>query len=209
MFKPLQQELGIDTFVSFNGMYVEAQGEAVYENPLPIDELAALEREADALDHPIVYMKKDHMVANRKNHLIVESCIHTLQVDLPTYNPNGHQEGKTYQAMVFCIEEEEKNYLEKHNNFDYVRWHEYSMDVLAGGVNKATAIRKLVEHLGLNMNEVYAFGDALNDIEMMQMAGTGVAMGNADQEVKEVADIVTRSVDDNGIEHGLKQLGLI
>ena len=54
-----------------------------------------------------------------------------------------------------------------------------------------------------------AFGDGENDISMLEFAGIGVAMGNAGDEVKAIADYVTDSVDDDGIEKALVHFGLI
>ena len=59
------------------------------------------------------------------------------------------------------------------------------------------------------MANVYAFGDQLNDLEMLSFVEHGVAMGNANDEVKAAADYVTDSVDDNGIENALKHFQLI
>ena len=59
------------------------------------------------------------------------------------------------------------------------------------------------------MEDVYVFGDGLNDIEMFKCAGTAVAMGNALPEVKKHADIITTHVDEDGVWNGLKQLKLI
>ncbi|KJE26553.1 haloacid dehalogenase-like hydrolase family protein [Geobacillus kaustophilus] len=67
----------------------------------------------------------------------------------------------------------------------------------------------MIEKLGIDKKDVYAFGDGLNDIEMLSFVGTGVAMGNAHEEVKRVADFVTKPVDKEGIWYGLKQLQLI
>ena len=72
------------------------------------------------------------------------------------------------------------------------------------GGSKAEGIKKLIEKLGFKMENVYAFGDGLNDIEMLQTVGTGVAMGNALDIVKEYADVVTTNVEDDGIVNGLK-----
>ena len=54
-----------------------------------------------------------------------------------------------------------------------------------------------------------AFGDGENDIQMLKFAGVGIAMGNADDEVKAAADYVTDSVDENGIEKALRHFHLI
>lgn len=209
MFEELRKELGIDMFVSFNGQYVEAGGEVIFHAPLSVDELASLEKEADKRDHPLVFMQRDRMIANRKHHPVVEQCIATLKVDLPSYEPNGYHDVNTYQTLIFCTAEEEGFYHENFPNFHYIRWDDHSVDVLNAGISKAVGIRKLVEHLNVRMEDVYAFGDALNDIEMMQEAGKGIAMGNADEEVKRAADWVTKAVDEDGIEYGLKYVGLI
>ena len=60
--------------------------------------------------------------------------------------------------------------------------------------------------LGISPAQVIAFGDAENDIPMLQAAGMGVAMGNAAQKVKEAADFVTRSNNDDGIAYALARL---
>ena len=57
----------------------------------------------------------------------------------------------------------------------------------------------MYEKLGIEKENTYAFGDGVNDVEMIQLVGHGVAMGNAVEELKEVADEVTLSVDDHGI----------
>jgi hypothetical protein len=63
--------------------------------------------------------------------------------------------------------------------------------------------------LGLRKEEIYAFGDYLNDIEMLEFAGTSVAMGNAPDIVKNAAKFVTPDVDDDGIWHGVRMVGLL
>ena len=64
----------------------------------------------------------------------------------------------------------------------------------------------ICRHYGFNQNETLAFGDGGNDIEMLQWAGIGVAMGNADDNVKAYADRVTSDVDHEGIENAVNQI---
>lgn len=71
------------------------------------------------------------------------------------------------------------------------------LEVMPKGVNKASAIQKIAKSLGYSMNEVMAFGDAQNDIEMIQQAGIGVAMKNGMKEVKEVATLITDTNNNN------------
>jgi len=70
------------------------------------------------------------------------------------------------------------------------------MDVLPLGGSKAQGIEKAIEKLGYTKEQVYAFGDYLNDIEMLQFVGNGVAMGNAPDLVKNAAKYVTKDVSD-------------
>ena len=69
---------------------------------------------------------------------------------------------------------------------------------------KTAGIESVLKHYGIKQEEIMAFGDAENDIEMLQYAKIGVAMGNADDEVKEAADYVTDTVDSDGIYKALK-----
>lgn len=73
------------------------------------------------------------------------------------------------------------------------------IDVSPKGDNKAAAMQVLVDHLGVHAADVMAFGDGGNDIEMLQWAGTGVAMGNAGPYVREAADHVTLAVEADGV----------
>ncbi|MBQ4469865.1 MAG: HAD family phosphatase [Synergistaceae bacterium] len=70
--------------------------------------------------------------------------------------------------------------------------------------NKGDGLRFVASHLGIEMSEAMAFGDGLNDISMIKAAGIGVAMGNAVREVKDVADHVTGTCDEDGVAEGIK-----
>lgn len=67
----------------------------------------------------------------------------------------------------------------------------------------------MAEYLGLDISETMAFGDGGNDISIIREAGIGVAMGNANEEVKAMADYVTSSVDEDGVKNALVHFGII
>ena len=73
------------------------------------------------------------------------------------------------------------------------------LEIMPKGVSKASALRKICQRGGFTMDEVMAFGDAQNDIDMIKDAGIGVAMANAMDEVKAVSRYITDSNNDNGI----------
>ncbi|GAA4480207.1 HAD family hydrolase [Microbacterium panaciterrae] len=80
------------------------------------------------------------------------------------------------------------------------------VEVMAAGVSKATGLAQLCARLGIERSEVLAFGDALNDVEMLRWAGRGVAMANAEPEALAAADVVTGSNAEDGAAIVLERL---
>ncbi|MGN1266915.1 MAG: Cof-type HAD-IIB family hydrolase [Dorea sp.] len=74
-----------------------------------------------------------------------------------------------------------------------------NVEVMEKGINKGSAILFMAEKLGIQIEEVMAFGDGANDIAMVKTAGIGVAVSNGIQEIREVADLVTESNDEDGV----------
>ena len=70
---------------------------------------------------------------------------------------------------------------------------------------KGTALRSLAAHLGVPLSRTLAFGDGLNDLSMIRAAGVGVAMGNARPEVRDAADFVTLTCDEDGVAAGIER----
>jgi Cof subfamily protein (haloacid dehalogenase superfamily) len=209
MFPELREELEIESFISFNGQYVVLNGEVIYKNPLNREVLQALSEEASRSGHPLVYMDHESMKATIEHHPHIEESMGTLKFTHPEHDPHYFKQREVYQSLLFCTGGEEDPYKEGFKDFHFIRWHEYSTDVLPFGGSKARGIEKAIEKLGFTKDQVYAFGDGLNDIEMLQYVGNGIAMGNAHDSVKKIAKHVTKNVDEDGILYGLEQVGLL
>lgn len=209
MFADLRKELDIHSFVSFNGQYVVFEDEVIYLNPLAAESLDRLNKYAGERGHSLVYMNEKMMKANRSDDTYVEESLSTLKFPYPEIHSDFYKDNDLYQTLIFCEEEEERSYREQFPEFTFIRWHPHSLDILPAGGSKAEGIKKMMERLNFKMEDVYAFGDGLNDIEMLKLAGTGVAMGNALPPVKEIADMVTTDVAEDGIYLALKKLELI
>ena len=82
----------------------------------------------------------------------------------------------------------------------------FYLEVIPKVINKGQGIRDICKVLGISAEEVISFGDAANDIPMLEAAGMGVAMGNASEAVKQAADMVTLSNNDDGIAAALEKL---
>ena len=82
-------------------------------------------------------------------------------------------------------------------------------EITLSAISKGSAVRFLMDYVGADIRDSIAFGDGGNDVAMLKAAGVGVAMGNADESAKAVADMVTDHIDEDGIYNALVRLGLI
>ena len=89
------------------------------------------------------------------------------------------------------------------------RWHPEFTDITANGADKGKGIQAIARHEGFDPNHTIAFGDGGNDTSMILQAGIGVAMGNAIDALKQQADYITTSVDEDGILNALRHFGVV
>lgn len=90
-------------------------------------------------------------------------------------------------------------------HYSPVRSQPIIAEFLVKGVSKASGLKALTKHLGLEAANVMAIGDEMNDLEMIKWAGLGVAMGNAVEAIKAVADAVTTHNDEAGVAHAIER----
>jgi hydroxymethylpyrimidine pyrophosphatase-like HAD family hydrolase len=83
--------------------------------------------------------------------------------------------------------------------------NDFRLDILPQGVSKLNGMISLGEHLGVALKEMVTIGDGIDDIDMIRACGLGVAMGNAEVEVKMAADWVTRTNNQNGVAYMVKE----
>jgi Cof subfamily protein (haloacid dehalogenase superfamily) len=89
------------------------------------------------------------------------------------------------------------------------RWHPEFTDITANGADKGKGILAIAQHEGLDAANTIAFGDGGNDTSMIRQAGIGIAMGNAIDELKQQADYVTTTVDEDGILNALRHFCIV
>lgn len=81
----------------------------------------------------------------------------------------------------------------------------FFLEVMPQGIDKANSLKHLLQHLNLTKDEMICCGDGFNDLSMIQYAGLGVAMENAQQCVKDAADFITLSNDDDGVAYVIER----
>lgn len=209
MLKQVRQELQLDSYVSFNGQYVVDQGTLIHSNPIHSEAVDQLSAFAATKEHALVFLDHKQMSCSQDYHPHVELCLNSLGVTHPSHQATFCEGRAIYQTMLFCTPEEERSYREQFDGLNFVRWHPLSMDVLPVGGSKAEGVTRLAARLGFEPENIYAFGDNYNDMEMFQYAGCSIAMGNAPEALQQLASHVTLDADRDGIWHGLKWTGLI
>ncbi|MBB6729917.1 Cof-type HAD-IIB family hydrolase [Cohnella sp. CBP 2801] len=209
-FKELAEEAGIESWVCLNGAYVVYRGKVLFERTIPMSDLEKLVTLSASLNHPLVFEGKDAFYANRDGrHESVFDSIESLRVLQPLFDADFWKKEGVYQVFLHCESRDEHHYPDALPNLRFVRWHEKAMDVLTRTGSKAEGISALLAALGLRPEDAVAFGDGLNDKEMLELVGLGIAMGNAHPELLPYANYVTTRVDEGGVRNGLVHAGLL
>lgn len=111
-----------------------------------------------------------------------------------------------YDWMTFSIRHENphslnqlKKKVDQSTTLEVINSTSRGIDFSLKGISKESGVRRICEHLSIDMDSVMAIGDNLNDLFLIQSAGLGIAMGNANDMLKEVADVITSSNEEEGV----------
>ncbi|WP_225744727.1 Cof-type HAD-IIB family hydrolase [Marinilactibacillus sp. Marseille-P9653] len=227
LLEEVRKELEIDSYIAMNGQLVVLEGVPIFTNPLPQDVLSRLMEKAAQDRKGIVLCGTEDIYSNSFVSLVKRSSVLSVLKHIGKLIPNRIQmslfsrlirkppkpedfEGEDIcQVLLELDKKEEVAYKNQFQELHFTRSNDYTADVISAGISKATGIDRIIQELGIDIQDTYAFGDSLNDLEMIQHVGTGVSMGNGWQELKQVADMITEDVSEDGIEIALKKLNLI
>ncbi|AEB28923.1 conserved hypothetical protein [Carnobacterium sp. 17-4] len=223
--------LDIQTHITLNGQYVVHEGEVIHQNPLSVDSVKRLALAAETNKQRIAFCGSDEILGTSMVTFgqkgLLKKMIQQVPIAPPKkvmqllmryigsskrvkpVLPHYYEDRIIYQCIIHTTEEYDTFYQEAFPDCHFTRWNPYSVDVISKGMSKAVGIRKLIEHIGIDISETVAFGDGLNDIEMLQAVGMGIAMENGRTELKEIADDITSSPENHGILKGLQKLNLV
>ena len=146
---------------------------------------------------------------NRMDEEILEKYKAVSPKAYPVRPPENSVGEAVYQVVPFIERGREDLFLSVMPGCTATRWSEFATDLIPNGNGKADGIRAALERYGLKAEETIAFGDGENDVPMLEIAGIGVAMGNARQIVKDAADYVTLHVREDGVSAALRHFGLL
>ncbi|WP_223590734.1 Cof-type HAD-IIB family hydrolase [Neobacillus bataviensis] len=207
----IMEETGVDSMIFFNGSYVFHEGKELFKNTIEKQVLNKVHLLSNDNQHALTFLAgKSFKVTDLSHPFVKEAYMNDSWVP-ELAPPQFWMNQDIYQLFLHCDLEEELSYQTKIPELDFRRWSSgaKTCDVNLTNSNKAVGITKLLERIGIAPDEAVAFGDGLNDIEMLSLVGMGVAMGNARDEVKQAANMVTLSSEEDGVRYGLERLGII
>jgi len=198
-----------DGFVTCNGAYVEYQNQCVYKHPMAKESLLASLKVADEIDGVVYLESRDHMYVYNSTSWLHEDFAYRWamnpEVVVTDFDPN---EIEVYIGMIVAGKEEDCPYIvEALSPYFDVSQHvdQLSFDLTLKGQSKAVGIEEVMKFFNGTLQDAWAFGDANNDMEMISAVGHGIAMGNAVDAIKEIADDITLPAWEDGIAHTLKK----
>ncbi|NHN28265.1 Cof-type HAD-IIB family hydrolase [Paenibacillus agricola] len=200
----LREELDIDWAITCNGCHIGYRGKTVFGTAFHAGTIQEWLQHADQLKHTLLLYGAEGMFTNQQHAPYFLQAQQEIGFMDPILLEKTDKVPDIYQCIVFCDGEQEQLYVgEERNQYYMHRWRTWALDINPSGMNKAVGLQKLIDHLGITTDEVAAFGDGLNDLEMLQSVGMGIAMGNADESLKPKARYVTRSLREDGIAYAV------
>lgn len=203
-------EIDFDGYATMNGQYCYTKdGEVLYKKHLERKDMEDLVKFLEKKNFPCIFFEEEEIYINYIDEK-VEKLMKDVNLELPdTKDIKRVIENDIYQLNPYVDNQLEKELMEVLPNCEATRWSPLFIDVIPKNGGKHKAIEKLIEYYGYTKEEVMAFGDGGNDKSMIEYVGIGVAMGNAVEELKNVADYITDTVDNDGIMKALKHFKVI
>lgn len=197
--KTVREHFEFDAYITLNGQYCFDNDGVYHRLCMDRDDVAIAVAQAKQGLYPCYFVEENRKYVNEVNTLVEEVC-QLVGVKAPEVrDPEEALSADIYQLSPYILKGEEHLLMGKTRYSESTRWHPYFIDVVPMGGSKQAGINATLERYGMDNTRVIAFGDGENDIAMLAHAKTGVAMGNAGEEVKKAADYVTDDVDDDGV----------
>jgi Cof subfamily protein (haloacid dehalogenase superfamily) len=198
----------LDAIICMNGQYSFDKDGVISDYPLTDTQTAKIVELCQASDLIHKFDSATHIAWSGENERLRDFNARTPK---SIVDPLFYQSNEVYQCSVFF-----KNQIDKMQNVDFasdglklVHWHNTGADILPANASKARGILDVCAYYGVDAKDCMAFGDGMNDLEMFDLVGFAVAMGDAQPALIERADFVTGTIEERGIQSVLERLDII
>lgn len=216
--EPIAQELHLDEYggyvLSYNGGKIIdwKTREELYSQFLPANVIPEIYDYAKTNGHALLGYSGKYIITESPDDKYVkeESRINKMDIQkvdclLTALERNPTKLLMTGAPTDMIKAEEELNAI-LNDRMDVFRSAPFFIELVPKGIDKARSLSRLLGLLNLTPSDLIAFGDGYNDISMLKFAGAGVAMENAEAEVREAADFVTLSNENDGVAYAIKKI---
>ncbi|XKH51610.1 Cof-type HAD-IIB family hydrolase [Chryseomicrobium palamuruense] len=204
------KELGLTTpVVNFNGAYVHHPLSSSWQTRHKPINLKVVKEVVDAVEDYEVKNLLAEVLDDVYLHQHDEKIMNAFAWGDPKFTTGDLRKYLTQDptSMLIHAEEQHVESIRKHLRdvhaevIDHRRWGApwHVIEIVKSGLNKAVGIQPVAEHLNIPKSRIIAFGDEDNDLEMIEYAGTGVAMGNAINPLKSIANEIIGTNNEDGI----------
>ncbi len=199
-----------DGMILCNGAHVLLGDKDIYLETVDKDDLSSAIQFLDENNSQYVYHTADKIYLKDGYKEIYDfySRLGMKDSDVISEYKNDEVFEKTLKVEILFDKDKYQNVIDKiSKDFQIDTFGAFdSLEFYSKSTSKARGIQRVLEHLHIDVENSYAYGDGTNDIEMIKFVGHGVAMGNAAKELKEVADEVCGHVANNGLALALQKL---
>ncbi|MEG1497521.1 MAG: Cof-type HAD-IIB family hydrolase [Clostridiales bacterium] len=200
--------VSFDAVASLNGQYCYTPKAELFSNTIAAQDLSAFLDYQNKQIVPCVISEKNRMYCN-----VVSEGFSQAMAGISTALPEvgtmaGLEKRDVLQFCAYCNENVAEDLDKAMPSAKVVRWNPDFVDIIPQSGGKTNGIAKILQHFNITWQEVIAFGDGQNDIDMLKAAEISVAMGNADPKLKEHAAYITADANKDGIALGLQHFGL-
>ena len=201
----------IDGYITTNGALCYVGDQLVCCQPIPMQDVMTCVNDAQEKGYSLIVVgRKEVAVLDPKGDVdrIFRQMLAVKNLDKASPLDEVLQQD-ILQLTPFFPADYEPQLLARMSQCVSGRWHPEFTDITANGADKGKGIQAIARHEGFAPSHTIAFGDGGNDTSMILQAGIGVAMGNAIDALKQQADYITSSVDEDGILNALRHFGVV
>lgn len=195
----------LDAIICMNGQYSFDKSGRISHYPLTAEQTDKIVRLCQQSDLIHKFDSATHIAWSGENERLREfNAVTPNSIVTPDY----YKSNTVYQCSVFFNSQEDKMQDIDFAQYDLklVHWHHIGADILPIEASKARGIKDVCKYYDVDASECMAFGDGMNDLEMFDLVGFAVAMGDAQPALIERADFVTGTIEEYGIQTVLDQL---
>lgn len=203
----LVEQFEFDGYLLLNGGYCIIGSQIIYDNKIPQEDLKEIVKVVKENNYPCLFIESNQMYITHVNQRVIDA-----QASISTMIPpisNQINIDNIYQVDPYVDEKGIKEIIKNTKHVKVTKWHDYAYDIVPKTGGKAAAIQAVSKHFGYQKEELMAFGDGHNDIEMLDVVGYPIVMENGSDEVKQHACYICDDVEKEGILKGLKHFNLI